>query len=112
MGDPSDRQLTWDSVTAQPRLGTGHAFHESGYSDAAWLSGNLPAGYGIAGLQTNLAATMQGKTPAFYLRKAFTVTAGDSASTQPLSLLVEANDGFICWINGREVAGVSKWSVQ
>ena len=104
MASPSDRQLTWDSATAQPRLGSGAGFHESGYSDAAWLSGNLPAGYGVAGVQTNLAATMQGKTPNFYLRKSFTVTAGDAASTQPLSLLVESNDGFICWINGREAA--------
>lgn len=104
MANPGDRQLTWDSTTGQPRLGTGAAFYESAYNDASWLTGNLPAGYGVAGLQTNLAVTMQSRTPAFYLRKRFTITAADAGSTQPLSLLVEANDGFICWINGKEVA--------
>jgi|GEM_PF-2428609 len=104
MANPSDRQLTWDAATGQPRLGSGYDWQSAAYSDAAWSSGNLPAGYGVAGLNTNLAATMQNRTPNVYLRKTFTVTAGDAASTQPLSLLVEANDGFICWINGKEAA--------
>ena len=112
MANPSDRQLTRDAVTGQPRLGTGAAVYEAGYQDGAWLSGNLPAGYGVGSLNTNLAATMLGKTPGVYLRKAFTISAADAASTQPLSLLVEANDGFICWINGREVARANMGPAQ
>ncbi len=104
MANPSGRQLTWPPSTGQPQLGSGHQVYSPEYNDTNWATGNLPAGFGMAGVSTNTQSLMMGRTPNLYLRKKFTISSADAANTQPLSLLVEAKDGFICWINGKEVA--------
>ncbi|MGI8603383.1 MAG: lamin tail domain-containing protein [Verrucomicrobiales bacterium] len=101
MAAPSDRQLEWDGTSV--RLGSGLQWHHPDFNSSSWSAGNLPAGYGFAGLSTNLQTAMQNKTPSLYLRKEFTVSPSDAASAASLTLLIEVNDGFVAFINGAEV---------
>lgn len=100
---PSSRKLRWLADGA-PRLGMGVPWMNAGYADAWWQSGALPAGFGYAGLGTDVAAQMSGRTPSLYLRREFTVSAADAASGAALKLQVEFDDGFIAYVNGVEVA--------
>jgi hypothetical protein len=87
-----------------PRLGSGFTWFEPEFAPDGWLSGNLPAGYGFSGLATDLTSTMRDKAPSLYLRKEFNVTSTQAVLTANLSLQVEYNDGFVAYLNGREVA--------
>ena len=98
----SDRVLKY-AADGTPSLGYEGKWNTPAFSDTAWSSGNLPAGYGSA-VNTNLQTAMQYKTPSLYLRKAFTVTAPQAASTNPLVLQVEYDDGFVAYLNGVEIA--------
>jgi Lamin Tail Domain/CotH kinase protein/Chitobiase/beta-hexosaminidase C-terminal domain len=98
----SDRLLRW-LPDGTPRLGSGAAWMENGFGDATWATGAVPMGWGTS-VTTNLQSAMQNKTPTLYLRKAFTVSAGQAVMTQPLTLQVDADDGFVAFINGVEVA--------
>ena len=106
MAGTSERRLSWSTNDAA-QLGTGVAWRNPDFSDAAWSSGNLPAGYGFAGMATDLATTMKSIAPSLYLRREFQVTADQAASTQTLNLPVDCNDGFVAYLNGREVARVN-----
>lgn len=103
MASPSPRQISWDAQGV-PRLGTGKQWWEVGYSDGGWTTGLAPLGFGFANLGTNLATTMQNRTSQLYVRKSFTASASQAASTNPVTLLVDYNDGFTCFVNGKEVA--------
>ncbi|HZL43472.1 MAG TPA: hypothetical protein VFD66_09355, partial [Verrucomicrobiae bacterium] len=103
MAGSSDRRLSW-STNGAPYLGSGAAWMTPGYSADAWTSGNLPAGYGFSGLATDLTRTMKSSAPSLYLRKQFTATSAQATGTNPLVLQVEYNDGFVAYLNGREVA--------
>ncbi len=98
----SDRLLQW-TADGSPRLGTGIPWHDPVFSDAPWLTATLPAGWGST-VATNLQAAMQNKTPSAYFRKSFSVSQAQSEMTTPLTLQLEADDGFIAFINGVEVA--------
>lgn len=100
---PSERQLTWNSNGAA-QLGSGTPWYYLNYGDASWKEGALPAGYGFTDLATDLAVSMQDKTPSLYLRKEFNLTATQAALTDPLVLTVDYNDGFIAFLNGQEIA--------
>ncbi len=107
----SERQLRWPTPTT-PKLGTGPAFYEVGFDDSAakgWQSGPGPFGFGTTtpaapAFGTNTQTQMQNLTPTLYLRKTFTVSAGDAAKTDPLQLTASYNDGFIVYVNGVEIA--------
>jgi hypothetical protein len=82
---------------------------QSGFDDASWLQGPLPAGYDKkspatlrALIQTDLAASLQSKNATAYLRVHF--TAGDPAAWNNLLLRMRYDDGFIAYLNGQEVA--------
>ena len=98
----SDRLLTW-SDGGTPRLGTGIPWFDAQYSDSFWQTGTLPAGYGST-VATNLQTAMVGKTQTCFFRKTFTVSQAQSEMTQPLTLQVECDDGFVAYVNGVEVA--------
>src|SRR3954452_864893 len=100
---PSEQQLTWSS-NGVPRLGSGISWVDPGFVPRGWSSGNLPAGFGMGGLATDLTTTMKGKTPTLYLRKEFSLTSTQAAFAEPLTLMVDYNDGFVAYLNGREVA--------
>ncbi|HEY2952430.1 MAG TPA: lamin tail domain-containing protein, partial [Verrucomicrobiae bacterium] len=102
MAAPSERQLSWSS-NGVPRLGSGVAWMEPDFAANGWPSGNLPAGYGFGGLATDLSFAMSDKAPSLYLRKEFNVTPEEAALADALSLLTDYNDGFVAYVNGREV---------
>src|SRR2546425_5626638 len=103
MAAPSERQLSWSS-NGVPYLGSGIAWMEAEFAASGWRSGNLPAGYGFSGLATDLTTTMKDKAPSLYLRKDFNRTPEQAAVPDTLLLTVEYNDGFVAYLNGREVA--------
>ena len=98
----NERLLQW-TAGGVPRLGSGIPWNGNAFPETGWLSGALPAGWGTA-VGTNLQTAMQNKTPSLYLRKSFTVTAAQAASTNPVVLAVEYDDGFVAYLNGVEVA--------
>src|SRR6185369_2607069 len=61
----------------------------------------------FAGLATDLTTTMKGKTPTLYLRKEFSLTSTQAAFAEPLQMVVDYNDGFVAYLNGREIARIN-----
>ena len=98
----NERMLKW-SAAGVPTLGTGINWNAPAFTDTAWPSGNLPAGWGST-VSTNLQTAMLNKTPTAYFRKSFIVSATDAARTTPLVLQVEYDDGFVAYLNGVEIA--------
>ena len=103
MAGSSERRLSW-STNDVAQLGTGVPWKAPEYADSAWSTGNLPAGYGFTGLSTDLTSAMSNQAPSLYLRKEFQVTAEQASDTNQLILPISCNDGFVAYINGREVA--------
>ncbi len=99
----SEWRLTRNQVGVG-RVGTGLAWNELAFDGSTWTNGLLPAGYGFSGLATILTTQMKDKTPSLYLRKEFLVTAEQAMWTNQLVLAVQCNDGFVAYLNGREVA--------
>lgn len=104
----SDRLLRYDAAGV-PRIGTGPIWYTSAYNDSIWQNGPGPFGFGTTvpagtAVGTNTQTRMQYLTPTLYLRKQFTVTAGQAALTDALELVVQYNDGFVVYVNGVEVA--------
>jgi hypothetical protein len=62
----------------------------------------LEGSAGEADLETNVASSMQGKTTVCYLRIPFSVAS--PAALGDLRLRVAYSDGFVAYLNGREVA--------
>ena len=111
MNAPSERVVKWSSTNV-PTLGTGTPWYAVTFDDnvtKGWQTGIGPFGFGTftGGSQpigTNPQTQMVNLTPTLYLRKTFTATAANAASTDPLQLQVSYNDGFIVYVNGNEVA--------
>jgi serine/threonine protein kinase/Flp pilus assembly protein TadD len=70
------------------------------FDDAAWESGPSGFGYGDPQAATVL-GDMAGAYSTVYLRRRF--TAADPARFRRLRLSVRADDGFVAYLNGREV---------
>jgi len=81
------------------------AWRATGYSDASWLTGQAPFGYGTGvNPNTSLSDMLSGTTLVYktvYGRKSFTVPV-DQIPDQ-LSLKLRIDDGCVVWINGTEV---------
>ncbi len=103
MAASSERRLTYDSQGV-PRLGSGIPWTDPAYNSLSWSNGLLPAGYGFTGIATDLSSQMRSKTPSAYFRKEFVVTDTQAALTNLLILQIQYNDGYVAWLNGREVA--------
>jgi hypothetical protein len=89
------------------------AWRLPGFDDAGWASGPAPFGYGITGLGTDLAQReppMRGNYTSLFLRRSFNVA--DRERVGGLRALVKYDDGFILWINGREVASSNVPSID
>ncbi|MDG2322143.1 MAG: CotH kinase family protein [Akkermansiaceae bacterium] len=100
----SDRLLVRASG-AYPRVGNTIPWQSADYDDSNWQSGNGPFGFGTSvSLGTNVSGEIQNLSPSLYLRKNFTVSAGNAASGATLQLDVRYDDGFIAFLNGVEVA--------
>ncbi|MEO7317708.1 MAG: lamin tail domain-containing protein, partial [Chthoniobacteraceae bacterium] len=110
MSAGSERALQW-SAAGVASFGFGTRWTETAFNDAGWQTGVGPFGFGTFAnvspaptVGTSPATQMQNLTPTLYLRKTFTVSATDAARTDALLLDVQFNDGFVCYINGVEVA--------
>ena len=97
------RNLRWDE-NEQAYPGSGPAWWSASFDDSRWLSGNLPMGYSLGSIATDLGSGLRGISPSFYVRKNFEVSTSEAASSAPMVLRINYNDGFIAWINGVEVA--------
>ena len=80
-----------------------------GFNDSSWPSDDGP--FGMEGhtppdyiLGTNLYSQICGVAASLYTRTIFSATAAEAASSQPLQLTLDYDDGIIVYINGREVA--------
>lgn len=78
------------------------AWRGVGFADPAWATGLAPFSYGEAAITTGTRLPdMQNSFSSLFLRRTFTVSnPGEVAS---LDLAAVCDDGFIAWINGREV---------
>ena len=103
MAASSERRLSWNAEGAA-KVGSGLRWQDPWFAALGWSRGYLPAGYAFSGLATDLGATMKGITPSLYLRKEFVATNNEAASAIGLILSVQINDGFVAYLNGREVA--------
>jgi len=103
MAGASDRRLSW-STNDVARIGSGVVWNQPEFADSAWNTGNLPAGYNFAGLATDLTGSMANQAPSLYLRKEFQAAADLASATNQLTLSMDCNDGFVAYLNGREVA--------
>jgi len=79
-GRTPERLLKW-SPEGQPSLGPGTPWFESSFDDSAWETGAAPFGFGYDDITTNLADYIEDIAPSFYLRKTFTVTPRQAASS-------------------------------
>lgn len=99
----SDRLLQYPPG-ALPKLGAMPRWHDLDFvTPTWWQSGAGPFGFGYT-QTTNLSTAMVNKTPVVYLRREFTVPAATATSALPLDLLIDYGDGFVAYINGKEVA--------
>ena len=86
------------------RMGYGPDWWEPGFYDANWALGTAPLGHSTTGLTTNVGTAMDDKTASLYIRRTFNIPASEAAATTDLTLRVWYDDGFIAYLNGREVA--------
>ncbi len=99
----SERRLRWDA-NGTARLGIGPAWYAPDFSPTAWAAGPGPLGYNHAGLGTDLSEVMYARAFSLYLRREFTVTAGEAALADAVQLAMDFDGGFVAYLNGVEVA--------
>lgn len=98
----SDYHLTWDEA-AVPHLGSGPDWYTPEYDASGWQQGLGPFGLGYPGLGTELGAPLK-TTPSLYLRYEFELPADWTPGAGNLELHVAYDDGFVAYLNGKEVA--------
>lgn len=101
----SDRLLR-RTEGSYPVLGLTRQWQEPDFDDGPWKQGVAPFGFGTfpgVAIGTDVALDMQNRTPALYLRKTVWVSGEQASSSAGLELQVRFNDGFLLFINGREV---------
>jgi hypothetical protein len=72
----------------------------AGFDDAGWSVGNAPIRYGD-GTGGTVLDDMQNNYSVVYMRTSFTVQQVDLLDN--ISLLIDYDDGFVIWINGKRV---------
>ncbi len=73
------------------------------FPETAWSTGNAPFSYGEAAITTGTKLTdMPNAYSSLFLRRSFTLASPGQVAT--LDLDAVCDDGFIAWLNGREVA--------
>jgi hypothetical protein len=81
------------------------AWRAPGFSDAAWVSGNLPIGYDPGLALTTQLEDMRYAYSGVFLRRTFALD--DPASVSTLILEAQYDDGFKVWVNGLNVLNVN-----
>jgi hypothetical protein len=104
MAAPGERLLMADEQ-GRMRPGSGMFWTDPGFVAPGWKTGAAPLGFGgAAGLGTNVSSVMQNRTPNLYLRRIINLSPAQAANEGLLQLRIKFDDGFIAWVNGREVA--------
>lgn len=85
------------------QVGAGVPWQMPAFNDAAWTPGNGPFGFGAA-FATNIAPDMQNRAVSFYVRTVFTAGTAVVSSSNAIVLNCDFDDGFVAYLNGREVA--------
>lgn len=78
------------------------------FNDSSWPVGVGPVGVEGSNpphyiLGTNLYSRTYNITPSIYQRLAFTASAAEAASTSPLRVTIDYDDGMIVYLNGKEL---------
>ncbi len=81
---------------------TGLEWTEVDFDDSAWLRGSGGFGYGDLDRVETVLSDMQRNYSTLFVRQKFQVDNPDTIGS--LSLYIYFDDGFICYINGEEVA--------
>ena len=82
----------------------GKDWTKAGFDVKGWKTGAAGFGYGTDGVKTEL-KDMEGKYSTIYLRREFKIEQADKITE--LGLMIDYDDGFIAYLNGREVARVN-----
>ncbi len=111
MAATSDRLLQWDD-SGVSRLGSGTAWYENSFDDTHWVSAPGPLGYGVAGLGTDIDFRHEARS--LYVRRTFNVSSAQAQSNANLILDIDYDDGFVAFLNGREImrkslGGANMW---
>jgi len=75
-------------------------WNSAGFDDAVWSKGLTPFRYG-KGANGTLLSDMRNSYSTLYLRTTF--TAENTKDISQLKILADYDDGFVLWINGKEV---------
>jgi parallel beta-helix repeat protein len=93
---------TWRFFRGAEPAGTpADAWRQVDFDDSLWETGAAGFGFGD-GDDATLLDDMQGSYLSVYIRKEFSVTSLDGAAI--VELTIDYDDGFIAYLNGREVA--------
>lgn len=76
-------------------------WRQRAYDDSTWSAATAPFSYGDGITQGTVLVDMQGNYSTLYLRTRFQI--GDATEYSRILLRAACDDGFIAWLNGREV---------
>ena len=93
------KNADWQYMAGEHPRGLDWARQE--FDAQGWKSGTAGFGFGDADFRTEL-TDMRGKPATIYLRREFTIEQTDRITE--LGLMINYLDGFIAYVNGREVA--------
>ncbi|MEM7231072.1 MAG: hypothetical protein AAF517_02790, partial [Planctomycetota bacterium] len=94
------RGADWKFYRKQEAPSAGTEWAQRDFDDSSWETGNGPFGYGDGDDQTVL-DDMKGRYTSVYLRRYLGVPTG--VDYERFELLVHADDGFVAYLDGREV---------
>lgn len=84
------------------QAGSGVPWQQPAFNDVAWTTARGPFGFGAA-YAANISTAMQAKAVSLYVRSPFVADAITAASSNNLVLRCDYDDGFVAYLNGREV---------
>jgi hypothetical protein len=100
---PLDSDWRWQKGLSEASVPDPTAWRQLGFDDGSWSSGLAPFWYGDAQPAPGIElADMMGGYTGIFLRRTFVVNY--PADVSSLIQGAQSDDGFIGWINGREVA--------
>jgi len=99
----SDRIIMYPIDGSYPLLGSTTPWTSIDFDDNKWISGQGGLGFGVSGLGTDLQAELYGYAVSLYIRQEFIVSAADAAKTNALRLHIDYDDGFVAFVNGKEI---------
>ncbi|MBN1673825.1 MAG: fibronectin type III domain-containing protein [Kiritimatiellae bacterium] len=78
------------------------AWRQPGFDASRWAQGAAPIGYGAPAVGGTVLSDMRGNYTSIFLRRTFHVA--DPPLVAAIAVQIRYDDGFILWLNGREVA--------